>query len=646
MKLRARRLCSVLISLVMILGMLPYGQTAMAATYKGFKADDGNGNGILEGYMSLVDNDMNSKWYSGKKTTPPGENQAYWWVDFHAENAINVNGYSLTTGNDNAECHGRNPKSWILKAKLEQNGNWETIATRSNDTTLEDKNFTTYNFDLDKAGSYKYFRFLVSESRGADGIQLTELTLNYTEKRKITKLEITNPPDKTEYTVGERFNPAGMVVMATFDGGKTEEVTDYTINPGGQLTTSHNKVTLSFTSGGETRTATQNITVTVGNFVALNEINFPDANFRGAVWRNFDIDDNKVLSEGEIAEAKELFCDLKNITTLNGVEYLTALERLSCKNNKLDSLGVSANTALRELDCAGNNLSSLDVSNNTSLKYLYCSYNKLDSLNVSANTALESLFCGNNNLSSLDVSKNTLLEKLDCQKNKLTYLDLSDVPGVVRAFKEGNEIGQNPDYFLYYRVDGSGAQRLGVDKNVSLKLSRALENVAATITLPVTGSNPVRTGTVNNTQEVTVKSVRFWETDANGWVEDDETFSTGQKLRIYIEFEPEKYFDNNTKVTVNGRVAKQYIYKNVYYIDYIVSASASAIPGDINNDGNVNAMDKAILNRYLAGWEGYAERILNWDAADIDRSGNVDGKDKAILNRYLAGWEGYDKYFK
>ena len=67
--------------------------------------------------------------------------------------------------------------------------------------------------------------------------------------------------------------------------------------------------------------------------------------------------------------------------------------------------------------------------------------------------------------------------------------------------------------------------------------------------------------------------------------------------------------------------------------------------GDVNNDNQVNSVDKAILNRYLAGWEGYKAKILNWDAADINKDTTVNSVDKAILNRYLAGWEGYDKYF-
>ena len=70
------------------------------------------------------------------------------------------------------------------------------------------------------------------------------------------------------------------------------------------------------------------------------------------------------------------------------------------------------------------------------------------------------------------------------------------------------------------------------------------------------------------------------------------------------------------------------------------------INGEISGDGEVDATDRMILARYLAGWEGYAARILSMDAADIDRNGAVEAADRVILARYLAGWEGYETYFE
>lgn len=45
-----------------------------------------------------------------------------------------------------------------------------------------------------------------------------------------TDIAVTTQPAKTDYTVGERFDPAGMVVTATYADGSTGEITDYTVD--------------------------------------------------------------------------------------------------------------------------------------------------------------------------------------------------------------------------------------------------------------------------------------------------------------------------------------------------------------------------------------------------------------------------------
>ena len=179
--------------------------------------------------------------------------------------------------------------------------------------------------------------------------------------------------------------------------------------------------------------------------VAIDEANFPDANFRTYV-ASFDKDNNKHLTSAELAEVKDMTLISKSIGDLTGIEHFTALTKLLCQKNQLTSLDLSKNTALEELDCGDNQLTSLDVSANTALKQLYCMNNPLTaldvskntsltdlncintqraSLDVSANTALTSLLCGENQLTSLDVSKNTALTSLRCAKNQLASLDVS-----------------------------------------------------------------------------------------------------------------------------------------------------------------------------------------------------------------------------
>ena len=67
------------------------------------------------------------------------------------------------------------------------------------------------------------------------------------------------------------------------------------------------------------------------------------------------------------------------------------------------------------------------------------------------------------------------------------------------------------------------------------------------------------------------------------------------------------------------------------------------ILGDVNSDGIVNTLDRVLLTRYLAGWDGYAEENVNLIAADVNMDGIVNTLDRAILTRHLAGWGGYEE---
>ena len=159
--------------------------------------------------------------------------------------------------------------------------------------------------------------------------------------------------------------------------------------------------------------------------VAIDDTNFPDADFCSFVASSFDEDNDNYLSDTEINAVESINCADKGISDLTGISHFTALETLNCFDNQLTSLDVSKNTALIYLDCYGNQLTSLDVSKNTALTYLDCGRNQLTSLDVSKDTALTELDCRSNQLTKLDVSKNTALTTLYCWDNQLTKLDVS-----------------------------------------------------------------------------------------------------------------------------------------------------------------------------------------------------------------------------
>ena len=155
----------------------------------------------------------------------------------------------------------------------------------------------------------------------------------------------------------------------------------------------------------------------VATGIAINETNFPDENFRNWILSQ-EYGQDGVLTDAEIAEVTFIAIYEKNVQSLQGIEFFTALESLQCMRNQLTSLDVSKNTLLRTLGCDENQLTSLDLSKNTLLMILDCSYNQLTSLDISTLTALESLQCHDNQLTSLDVS-NTALVYIECYRNQL-----------------------------------------------------------------------------------------------------------------------------------------------------------------------------------------------------------------------------------
>ena len=177
------------------------------------------------------------------------------------------------------------------------------------------------------------------------------------------------------------------------------------------------------------------MTKAAGGGVAINEENFPDNTFRSYVSSYFDSDKDGMLSEEEAAAVTSMSVQGKGISSLQGVEYFTALTDLSCSSNKLTALDVSRNTALTQLNCEENQLISLDVSSNTALTTLYCYSNPLTSLNVRNATSLTVLWCtGCWLLTSLDVSNNTTLTRLGCYSSPLTYLNLSNATALTELY--------------------------------------------------------------------------------------------------------------------------------------------------------------------------------------------------------------------
>ncbi|MHC1719282.1 MAG: MBL fold metallo-hydrolase [Clostridiaceae bacterium] len=79
--------------------------------------------------------------------------------------------------------------------------------------------------------------------------------------KEVIGIEITSAPSRTLYFEGDGFDPAGMVITASYSDGTKVEITDYTVEPAGPLSSETTKMTMAY----EGKTAEQAITVTNSN---------------------------------------------------------------------------------------------------------------------------------------------------------------------------------------------------------------------------------------------------------------------------------------------------------------------------------------------------------------------------------------------
>ena len=328
--------------------------------------------------------------------------------------------------------------------------------------------------------------------------------------------------------------------------------------------------------------------------VPINEDIFPDENFRKFVAaKPINANEDGFLSEEELKAVKIMNVSSKEISSLKGIEFFTALTKLNCSINSLTSLDVSKNTALTYLDCIRNNLESLDVSKNTALTVLFCSYNSLKSLDVSKNTALTYLDCYENDLKSLDVSKNTALKELDCSYNSLKSLEFSKNTALtsLSCYENGMESLDVSNCLLLDELycNNNSLKSLDVSKNTAL-------------TKVVCSSNQI-SGTAMTNLVNSLRSIPS-ETSGDFYVCDDvaETDNIITPAQVSI-------------ATGKNWYVRKWMKNDIYAAYY-------AGLGDVNGDEKIDQDDldtivKIIMGQADLGFAGDLNNDGKTDAADI-----------------------------
>ncbi len=129
-----------------------------------------NGANTIQGYS----NEPVSNLFDGKTSTKMF-NAGTGTIAWKTNRETTLYSYTLTTANDNATYHNRNPKKWTLYGSKD-GSNWTKIDTVRN-SNMEDKNFTPYTFAVDTVGTFSYYKMEITELYGG-GFQLSEISMN------------------------------------------------------------------------------------------------------------------------------------------------------------------------------------------------------------------------------------------------------------------------------------------------------------------------------------------------------------------------------------------------------------------------------------------------------------------------------------
>lgn len=155
------------------------------------------------------------------------------------------------------------------------------------------------------------------------------------------------------------------------------------------------------------------------NSAESKHVYFADEKFKSYCVENFDTDGDGRISKEEAAAITEIDCQEREITSLEGIKYMTALTTLNCRYNSIDG--------------------SLDLSGLKNLKTVNADHNFYSRLDLSGCSALETLVANDNygyneqskmvfTLAEVDLTGCAALKKVSLQDNAITTLSLKDSP--------------------------------------------------------------------------------------------------------------------------------------------------------------------------------------------------------------------------
>ena len=123
-----------------------------------FTAIEGSDWTDAEGSTKAFDRNLNTKWCKGAKNEV---DKCYLMLE--ASEATYIQGFKMTTANDNTVDHGRVPGEYTIFGSNDKT-QWDVIYHQKEDNLIEDKNFTEYTVYCNSKQKYKYFKLWIKRN--------------------------------------------------------------------------------------------------------------------------------------------------------------------------------------------------------------------------------------------------------------------------------------------------------------------------------------------------------------------------------------------------------------------------------------------------------------------------------------------------
>ena len=142
----------------------------------------------------------------------------------------------------------------------------EVIATYSDGQTGNISDNVTFNPSLEGITQTAGTKEVTVRYNGVEAEEKINIVVN---ELVLSGIKIEGELEKTKYKQGESFDASGITVKAVYEGGIEKRITNYQIEPSGELSGSDTSVTISYTENGITKTASQDIKVAVLNSLEI-----------------------------------------------------------------------------------------------------------------------------------------------------------------------------------------------------------------------------------------------------------------------------------------------------------------------------------------------------------------------------------------